>query len=160
MKVLLLSPQRKVFETEATEVVLPSEEGMFGARAGHAPMLARVACGRGFLVTAGGKKEFGGPSRAAEAARDGQKGRGESLQTAAKQQFVVRGGHALVEPERVVLFGEAVELVEEIDVPRAEKAAAEARKRLAQAGDDKVESARLEARLRRALNRIAAAKKP
>lgn len=45
LKVSVISPERVVFEGEATEVVAPAWDGSLGVLRGHAPMLALLGTG-------------------------------------------------------------------------------------------------------------------
>ena len=55
LKVSVISPERTLFEGEATQVVAPAYDGEVGLLTGHAPMMALL--GRGSLrVTATGEE--------------------------------------------------------------------------------------------------------
>jgi F-type H+-transporting ATPase subunit epsilon len=55
LKVSVISPERMLFEGEATQVVAPAYDGEVGILTGHAPMMALL--GRGSLrVTATGEE--------------------------------------------------------------------------------------------------------
>lgn len=58
MKVMVVSPERVLFEGEATRVVAPAYDGLIGILPRHAPLLALL--GRGVLKvgTEGGERRF------------------------------------------------------------------------------------------------------
>ncbi len=58
MKVSVVSPERVLFEGDATSVVVPAYDGLVGILPRHAPMLALL--GRGVLTvkTAEGHRQF------------------------------------------------------------------------------------------------------
>ena len=87
----IVTPTRRVFESDVSEVVLPGAEGSFGVLPGHAPLLASLAAG-----VAEAKGSFG------------------------RQVLAISEGFAEVTGERVLVMAETCEKAEEIDVERAE----------------------------------------
>ncbi len=127
----VVSPDRKVLETSAEEVVLPGQEGYLGVRPGHTPLLTALGIGELSYV---------------------QEGRTHSMALAQ--------GFAEILPDRVSVLCKAGERLEEIDVARAEASRARAQKVLSEVGDTWDRSFRkAEVRMARALNRITLARK-
>jgi F-type H+-transporting ATPase subunit epsilon len=130
-KLEVITPDRVVTsDDEIVSVVAPGSEGYFGVLAHHAPMMAELAIG---------KLDF--------RRDDGTSG-----------AMAVSGGFLEVFEDKVSVLAESAELVEQIDVERAEQAKKRAEERLAAAGSD-VDAARAEAALQRALNRLHVARK-
>ena len=86
----IVTPVRRVFEAEVSEVVLPGAEGSFGVLPGHAPMLTGLAAG-----VAVAKGSFG------------------------EQVLAINDGFAEVTGDRVLVMAETCEKAEEIDTDRA-----------------------------------------
>lgn len=70
------------------------------------------------------------------------------------QHVAVSGGFIEVRPDQVTILAEAAELQEDIDVPRAERAKADAESRLSQHSDDTKAYNEAKNDLKRAENRI------
>ncbi len=127
----VVTPDRRVLEVEADEVVLPGEEGYLGVRPGHTPLLTALTIGE-FCYVQGGTRHYA----------------------------AVRGGFAEVLPDRVSVLTEAAEMSSEIDVSRAEDSHTQAEKILQEVRDTRDEKfQKADARRRRALVRISVAKK-
>jgi F-type H+-transporting ATPase subunit epsilon len=124
----VVTPQRTVFQADAESVVVPGVDGYFGVLAGHAPMLAEVGVGSLTARTVDGKE----------------------------QRLAVAGGFMEVVGESATVLADAAELSSDIDVSRAEAAAARARERLEATSHD-IDAARASAALARAVNRLAVA---
>ncbi len=87
----VVTPERRVFERDVDEVILPGALGMFGVLPGHAPMLSELRAG---VATCHGS--FG------------------------REVMAISAGFAEVTPERVTVMAETCERAEEIDIARAE----------------------------------------
>ena len=87
----VVTPERRVFERDVDEVILPGALGMFGVLPGHAPMLSELRAG---VATCHGP--FG------------------------REVMAISAGFAEVTPERVTVMAETCERAEEIDIARAE----------------------------------------
>lgn len=55
---VILRPERKIFESKASEIILPGKEGQFTVLANHAPILALLGKGKIIVKKASTKKEF------------------------------------------------------------------------------------------------------
>lgn len=127
----VVTPERRVLQTEVDEVILPGEEGYLGVRPGHTPLLTALTIGE-FCYVQGGTKHYA----------------------------ALRGGFAEVLPDRVSVLTEAAEMSSEIDVPRAEDSRTRAEGILQEVRDTREEKfQKADARRRRALVRISVARK-
>jgi F-type H+-transporting ATPase subunit epsilon len=59
MRVTLISPDRSLFEGEASGVVAPAFDGFVGILPGHAPFLTLLGTGTLTVTTGGGTSRFG-----------------------------------------------------------------------------------------------------
>ncbi len=87
----IVTPERRIFERDVDEVILPGSEGSFGVLPGHAPMLAGLLAGVA-VARGDGKEEI----------------------------MAISSGYAEVQPSRVIVVAETCEKADEIDVARAE----------------------------------------
>ena len=127
----VVTPDHRVLEVEADEVVLPGEEGYLGVRPGHTPLLTALTIGE-FCYVQGGTRHYA----------------------------AVRGGFAEVLPDRVSVLTEAAEMSSEIDVSRAEESRTRAEKILQEVRDTREEKFRkAAARRTRAMIRISVGRK-
>jgi F-type H+-transporting ATPase subunit epsilon len=125
-KILLsiVTPERKLFEQEVDELILPGSEGYLGVLPQHAPLLTMLKVGElSYRVD----------------------GRWRAVFTA--------GGFAEVLGDRVSILADVGERAEEIDVARAQAAKDRAEKRLRGAGAD-VDWERARVALERAMTRL------
>ena len=127
ISVNILTPERKVLETQADSVVVPSVEGELGILEHHAPLAAELAPGEIRLR------------------------KGDDLQL-----FAVSGGYVEVQNNAVTVLAETAEMAHEIDVERARQAAERAKAAL-HAPQGPIDLSQAEAALRRALVRLRAA---
>lgn len=58
MRVSVVSPERILFEGEASRVVVPAYDGLIGILPRHAPLLALLGKGRLVVGAAGGEQRF------------------------------------------------------------------------------------------------------
>jgi F-type H+-transporting ATPase subunit epsilon len=124
IRLSIVTPERKVFEEEVDEIVLPGSEGYLGVLPGHAPLLASLKIG-----------ELG--------YRQGTRWR----------YGFVAWGFAEVLPERVSILADLGELADEIDLERAKAARERAEQRLMDPAAD-YDHARARAALERAVGRM------
>ena len=122
----IATPDRLVLSEGVEEVVLPSVEGYFGVRPGHAPFLAQLDAGEITYRAAG--KEF---------------------------HLACSGGFAEVQAGGVSVLASTAEKAEEIDVERAKLSQKKAEE-LLKGSPEPDAFARAELRLKRALSRISA----
>ncbi len=123
----ILTPDRKIFEEEVDELVLPGGEGYLGVLPGHAPLLTSLKAGE------------------------------LSFKQAHRWQHAfIAWGFAEVLPGKVSILADVGELSEEIDLERATAAHKRARERIEKGGPD-IDHARAMTALARAMGRIAVA---
>jgi F-type H+-transporting ATPase subunit epsilon len=130
-KILLeiVTPEKKVLSEPVDIVVAPGQEGEFGVLPGHIPFLSKLKVG---------ELHF----RSGSAAR----------------HIAIMGGYAEVLPNRVTVLAPAAEEAVDIDIIRAKAARERAERRMAEA-KDRLEFARAQAALQRALARIKVAER-
>ena len=105
----IVTPEKKVVDTSATEVQIPGKNGYLGVLSGHAPLITELAVGE--ITYRAGAEE---------------------------QRLAVACGFAEVLPDKVTILAETAERPSEIDVERARKAKERAEQRLA-SGDTSVD---------------------
>jgi F-type H+-transporting ATPase subunit epsilon len=105
----IVTPEKKVVDTSATEVQIPGKNGYLGVLPGHAPLITELAIGE-ITFRAG----------------------------ADEQRLAVAWGFAEVLPDKVTILAETAERPSEIDVERARKAKERAEQRLT-SGDTSVD---------------------
>lgn len=102
LKVEVVTPERRMVQVDADEVIAPGADGLFGVRPGHTAYLAVLQPG---LLTV---KEGGG----------------------VEQRFFVAGGFCEVADDVVRVLADVAELLENIDVAAAQKTLTEAEAKL------------------------------
>jgi F-type H+-transporting ATPase subunit epsilon len=105
----IVTPEKKVVDTAASEVQIPGKNGYLGVLPGHAPLITELAVGEVTFRTG-----------------------------AEEQRLAVAWGFAEVLPEKVTILAETAERPAEIDVERARKAKERAEQQLA-SGDPSVD---------------------
>lgn len=101
LKVEVVTPERRLVQLEADEVIAPGAQGLFGVRPGHAPFLSLLQPGP-LTVREGAKSEL----------------------------FFVAGGFAEVGPTNVRVLADGAQPAKEIDVALAKKKIGEADEKL------------------------------
>jgi F-type H+-transporting ATPase subunit epsilon len=128
----IVTPEGTAFEESVSSVVLPGTEGQFGVLPGHARFLTALAIGEAVIQTSRGTR-----------------------------YAALSDGFAEVTQDHVTVMVETCELGSDIDIARAEQAKARAEAALnaaRQAAHDEHLFGREEAALKRAINRISAAR--
>jgi len=125
----IVTPEKKVVDTAATEAQIPGKNGYLGVLPGHAPLITELAVGE---ITY----------------RDGGQ----------EQHLAVAWGFAEVLPDKVTILAETAERPSEIDVARAREAKARAEQRLT-SGDANVDVERSLDALHKAETRLEVAAK-
>ena len=128
LQLVVVTPERQIFDAPVDDVVLPGSEGDFGVLERHERLLAALRIGEARIR------------------------RGSELHYAA-----VNGGFADVSQERVVVMAETFELAEDIDLARAQAARASAERSIEEIRESEVAEGRLrvyELALQRAIIRI------
>ena len=104
LKVEVVTPERRLIQVEADEVIAPGADGLFGVRPGHTAYLAVLQPG---LLTV---KEGGG----------------------VEKRFFVAGGFCEVADDVVRVLADVAEPLESIDLAGAQKAVTDAEAKLAE----------------------------
>src|ERR1700741_4320721 len=91
-KLQIVTPEKKVVDTAATEAQIPGKNGYLGVLPGHAPLITELAVGEVTFYAA-----------------------------AEEQRLAVAWGFAEVLPDKVTILAETAERPSEIDVERARK---------------------------------------
>ncbi len=121
----VITPERKVYESDVDMVIAPGTEGYLGILPHHAPLLTGLGPGE-FRVKKGGTEEI----------------------------LAVFGGFMDVRGDRVVVLTEAAEHVEEIDVKGAQEARERAQAALQAGPMSAADEQRARVALQRALLRV------
>lgn len=128
--VSVVTPDGKVYDGDVDMVSVKTVEGELGILPRHIPLVAPLAIGAARLK------------------------KGSTVETLA-----VSGGFVEVRPDHVTILAEAAELSSGIDVERAKRAKERAEKRLREVQSEKIDRARAELALQRAINRLKVAQK-
>jgi F-type H+-transporting ATPase subunit epsilon len=126
----IVTPEKKVVDTAASEVQIPGKNGYLGVLPGHAPLITELAVGE--ITFRSGAEE---------------------------QRLAVAWGFAEVLPDKVTILTETAERPSEIDVERARKAKQRAEQRLT-SGDPNVDVERSLEALHKADTRLEVAAGP
>lgn len=129
LKVCLISPRKRVLDTEVGHVLLPGYEGQVGILPEHADIVSEMGVGELIL----------------EETFQQEKGR---------RHFFVSGGYAKVENGALQILCDTVESSVDIDVDRAKAAEQRAKQRLEEARKGSVDVFRAELSLQRSLFRL------
>jgi F-type H+-transporting ATPase subunit epsilon len=100
----IVTPEKRVVDTAATEAQIPGKNGYLGVLQGHAPLITELAVGEITFRSDSGE-----------------------------QRLAVASGFAEVLPDKVTVLAETAERPEEINVERARKAKEHAEQWLAEA---------------------------
>jgi F-type H+-transporting ATPase subunit epsilon len=125
----IVTPEKKVVDTAATEAQIPGKNGYLGVLPGHAPLITELAVGE--VTFRVGAEE---------------------------QRLAVAWGFAEVLPDKVTILAETAERPSEIDVDRARKSKERAEQRLS-SGDTNVDVERSLNALHKAETRLEVAGK-
>jgi F-type H+-transporting ATPase subunit epsilon len=128
-RLTVLTEEKAFRDGPVLSLIAPGSEGYLGVLRDHAPLVTALKPGKLTVREVSGEEVV----------------------------YAVSGGYLEVNRNQATLLADAVEKAADIDVSRAEQAAARARERLASAADD-VDTARAEAALARALNRLRVAR--
>ena len=126
----IVTPEKRVFEGDVDEVVVPGSEGALGILPHHAPLVSLL--GAGVLRL---------------------KCNGE------EQEFAIFGGFLQVRPDRVVVLAETADIASDIDIARAERARREAEKVIEDSALEPADLMSARAALERALIRLKVAER-
>ena len=136
LKVQVVTPERILFDTEAYEVLVPSQKGQMGILPGHIPIISMLEPGILYL-----KNDEATPQ--------------EQWQVLAVSGGVVK----VLKNNQVTVLADTAELPDEIDLARAEQAMHRAQQTLAESRGDRTTAMQAEIALQRSLIRMQLAKK-
>jgi len=125
----IVTPEKKVVDTAATEAQIPGKKGYLGILPGHAPLITELAVGE--VTFHAGAEE---------------------------QRLAVAWGFAEVLPDKVTILAETAERPSEIDVERARKSKEHA-EQLLTSGDPNIDVERTLDSLHKAETRLQVAEK-
>lgn len=125
MSVCIVTPQGRSADFHVKHIRVPGESGDFGVLPGHIPFMTGLRVGAMVLDAEGGKR-----------------------------LWATSGGFIEVLADRVTVLAETAEPADQIDLDRAEASRKRALARLAQAEREEVDTARANAALAKAINRI------
>ncbi|MBI3817582.1 MAG: ATP synthase F1 subunit epsilon [Planctomycetes bacterium] len=131
LRLLVITPERVIFDKPIASATLPGTEGSFGVLKNHAPLIAAVEPGELIVVEPDG----------------------------ARYSFFIADGFVEIKDNMVRLVVDSGEPVKEIDIKRAEDAEKRARERVAGGMKVDVDLPHAEAALRRAIMRTKLRKK-
>ena len=93
LRLEIVTPERTVFSDDVVSLSVPAHSGYLGVLAGHAPLLCTLTTG-----------EI------------------RTRPTSGAVNLAISGGFMEVRPAKVIILADSAERVEEIDVPRVERA--------------------------------------
>ena len=125
LRLSIMTPERHVYVGDVDMVIAPGIEGQLGILPHHTPLLTALTCGE--LRVKRGEDE---------------------------ESFAISGGYMEVQPDSVMVLAKTAEYVEDIELKRVEAARRRAEARLHDRTQEKVDFARAEAALRRAVTCI------
>ncbi|MEE9555590.1 MAG: F0F1 ATP synthase subunit epsilon [candidate division Zixibacteria bacterium] len=127
-KLSVVTPEKIVFEQDVRSIIAPGSEGYLGVLTDHAPLITPLTSGSLTVIDADNKKS----------------------------EYCVGGGFLEVSGNVATVLADAIETTDEINIERAKEAEKRARERLVHRSDREIDTARAEAALARALNRLKA----
>jgi F-type H+-transporting ATPase subunit epsilon len=122
-KLSAVTPEKVVFEQDAVSIIAPGIEGYLGVLTNHAPLITPLTAGRLDIKDSNGKE----------------------------LEYFIAGGFLEVSKNVATILADAIEKPEDIDIDRARQAEARARDRLSHRTDPKIDVARAEVALKRAI---------
>jgi F-type H+-transporting ATPase subunit epsilon len=125
-KLSVVTPEKTVFEREASSIVAPGSEGYLGILTNHAPLITALIPGRLTVTDSAGQDT----------------------------NYALSGGFLEVSHNLVTILADAIESIDGIDIKRAEDAERRARERLSHRSSPSIDVSRAEAALARAQNRL------
>ncbi len=126
----VVTPARRLFLDDVDEITVPGIDGEFGVLVGHTPYLTEIGIGE-MLYRIGGDNHY----------------------------LAVRRGFAEITHEKVAILAEEADFPQEINLEEAQQSMSEAEEALTQLSVESKEYLEAQAKLDRAMNRIAVAKR-
>ena len=126
----IITPEKVIYKDTIDSITVPGTQGGFQVLKDHAPLISTLEIG---IITV---KKNGSTN-----------------------YYTTGGGTIEVLNNKVLILADSVELIEKIDIDRAELAKKRAEERLAKKREEKIDIIRAEAALERAINRLKATEK-
>jgi F-type H+-transporting ATPase subunit epsilon len=126
ISVEIITPSQSAYNGQVKSITVPGTLGNFQVLFNHAPLISSLEIGKIVIEDA----------------------------TAQQIEYATGGGTVEVKDNKVLVLADSVELVNEIDVDRAQKAFERAKERLASRGKGDIDIMRAELALQRAINRM------
>ena len=126
----IITPEKVIYKDTIDSITVPGTQGGFQVLKDHAPLMSTLEIG---IITV---KKNGSTN-----------------------YYTTGGGTIEVLNNKVLILADSVELIEKIDIDRAELAKKRAEERLAKKREEKIDIIRAEAALERAINRLKATEK-
>jgi len=125
----ITSPEKIIFSGTVTSVTVPGTIGSFEVLVKHAPIISTFEIGTIKVA----------------------------MKNSDVQYYATSGGTIEVLNNKILILSDAIELIEDIDIERANAAKGRAEKRISEKGDKKIDVERAKASHKRAKNRLKAA---
>ena len=126
----IITPEKVIYKDTIDSITVPGTQGGFQVLKDHAPLISTLEIG---IITV---KKNGSTN-----------------------YYTTGGGTIEVLNNKVLILADSVELIEKIDIDRAELAKKRAEERLTKKREEKIDIIRAEAALERAINRLKATEK-
>jgi len=126
----IITPEKIIYKDSADSITVPGTKGMFQVLKNHAPLMSTTEIG---VITLKKNDE--------------------------STYFTTAGGTIEVLNNNVLILVDSVEVIEDIDIDRAERAKKRAEERLERKKDSEIDAKRAESALKKAINRINAIQK-
>lgn len=126
----IITPEKIIYKDSVDSITVPGTKGMFQVLKNHAPLMSTIEIG---VITIKKNDE--------------------------NTYFATAGGTIEVLNNNVLILVDSVEVIEDIDIDRAERAKERAEERLERKKDSEIDAKRAESALNKAINRISARQK-
>ena len=126
----IITPEKIIYKDSVDSITIPGTKGMFQVLKDHAPLMSTIEIG---VITFKKNNE--------------------------SKYLTTAGGTIEVLNNNVLILADSVEVIEDIDIDRAERAKTRAEENLKKKKEEEIDSVRAELALKRAINRINAREK-
>jgi F-type H+-transporting ATPase subunit epsilon len=126
----IITPEKIIYKDSVDSITVPGTKGMFQVLKDHAPLMSTIEIG---VITLKKNDE--------------------------NTYFTSAGGTIEVLNNNILILADAVEVIDDIDIDRAERAKTRAEENIKRKKEEETDSVRAELALKRAINRINAKEK-
>ncbi len=126
----IITPEKIIYKDSVDSITIPGSKGMFQVLKDHAPLMSTIEIG---VITLNKSDE--------------------------KTYLTTAGGTIEVLKNNVLILADSVEVIDDIDIDRAESAKTRAEENLKRKKEKEIDGVRAELALKRAINRIGAKEK-